>query len=623
MYYQHYGLIENPFGLSPDPRFLFLSEGHKEALATLYFGISEGKGFIVLAGAPGTGKTLLLNTLRTRTGHRWKFITVPGDPQLGFEDLTWELLDKLGGRAPRGASGFQVKLQISQALATEDGRSRKVILVIDEAQTLSPEVLERVRLLSNFETLERKLLQIVLAGQPGLVETINRPQLAQLKQRVGLWCNIAPLSPKEVGGYIQARLAVAGRQADGPFTRVAEEQVAVLSQGIPRLINLLCDNALLLGFAEGATLIEPRIVDRAASELSGGQGTVETDTQPAPAVPLGSSRISGSLLSRIAAMCQRLVAGSPKTSGAVTLVGTPAGAEEAMPMMSSFLSRKGGDPERGDADAAEPEGSKPELQPIAEGGHQVSVWSASRCLERLQQQFDEQIHVIEGARRLLLDRLAPFHQHLKELRRTVDQAMRQVEVYLKPLRQYLEVQLDSLERIGRQQTLELKGDFDLIDGFLADQRQVLEEAHRYLEEQQRLLSQYLEDQHRAIEEVFWDLEERLEPFGRSLKDQQKLLEAIAAPEAMEAFRALGGYCRERQGALNRFAAASVYRPQDLFAELQESYEKYQTLLGGQSDLISRVLEQTRKADLGLRDALSRPLPNLIIHSLPGQRIDAL
>ena len=147
MYYHHYGLIENPFGLSPDPRFLFLSDGHREALATLYYGITEGRGFIVLSGPPGTGKTLLLNTLTDQAGHRWKLITVPGDPLLNFEDLQTQVLDKLGGAPPHGASGFQVKMQIGQALAAEDGRGRKVVLVVDEGQTLSPEVLEQVRLL--------------------------------------------------------------------------------------------------------------------------------------------------------------------------------------------------------------------------------------------------------------------------------------------------------------------------------------------------------------------------------------------------------------------------------------------------------------------------------------------
>lgn len=272
MYYHHYGLIENPFSLAPDPRFLFLSEAHKEALATLYYGIIEGKGFIVLTGEPGTGKTLMLNALRARVGHRWKLIVLPGDPLLGFEDLQREVLDGLGGRAPQNASGFQVRMEIGRTVVNEDKAGRKVVLVIDEAQVLSPEVLERLRLLSNFETPERKLLQIILVGQPSLVETVNRPDLAQLKQRIALWCRLSPLSREEVSAYIRARLTMAGRQADGLFAPSAEERVAVLSRGIPRLTNVLCDNALLLGFAEGLTRIEPRIVDYAAAELSGMRG---------------------------------------------------------------------------------------------------------------------------------------------------------------------------------------------------------------------------------------------------------------------------------------------------------------------------------------------------------------
>lgn len=272
MYYQHYGLIENPFSLAPNPRFVFLSEAYKEALATLYYGLLEGKGFIVLSGEPGTGKTLLLNAIRARTGHRWKLIVVAGDPLLSFEDLLWEILNGLGGRASRDASGYRVKMAIGRALSREDERGRKVVLVIDEAQTLSPEVLERVRLLSNFETVERKLLQIVLVGQPNLVETIDRSDLAQLKQRVALWCRLSPLPSKEVSPYIQSRLVAAGRKDDGLFVRSAKERVAVLSRGIPRLINVLCENALLLGFAEGLSRIELRIVDRAATKLWGGEG---------------------------------------------------------------------------------------------------------------------------------------------------------------------------------------------------------------------------------------------------------------------------------------------------------------------------------------------------------------
>ncbi len=608
MYYHHYGFIENPFGLSPDPRFLFLSDGHREALATLYYGITEGRGFIVLSGPPGTGKTLLLNTLTAQAGHRWKLITVPGDPLLSFEDLQFQVLDKLGGTPSHGASGFQVKMQIGQALAAEDGRGRKVVLVVDEAQTLSAEVLEQVRLLSNFETPERKLLQIVLVGQPGLVETINRQELFQLKQRVGLWCSLQPLSRKEVSAYIRARLATAGRKADGPFTRSAEERVAALSQGIPRLINLLCDNALLVGFAEGVDRIEPQIVSRAASELSGVLGGADGRSQPPASVPLNGSPTSEALPSGAARMSRGFVAGSPPPKAPATMVEKPRVVEEAQPI-SSLLSGTSAGPKQGENHRADSEGFQPEPLPAPKPGSETSpLWAASPSLERLQRQFDEQIRAIEQVKRLLEERLRPFPTHVRELRRCVDEALKQLEVRLKPLRQYLEGQRDSLDRVSMQKNMELKDEFDPVSGFLADQRRMLERAHLYLEEQPRSLTRYLEAQEQAVEEVFSYLKEMLDPFGRHLSEEQKLLEAIAEARLTDEFQAVASYCGQRQAALGRYATGAEFRPQALFAELDGIYEKHKGLNGGRSSLLARMLEQTRQADLRLRDAL-KPSPH--------------
>lgn len=300
MYYQHYGLIKNPFSLAPDPRFLFLGEVHKEALATLHYGILEGKDFIVLTGEPGTGKTLLLNVLKGLLSQRRKLLRFPGDPLVGSGELQRAVLKGLGGHASPNTSEFQVRMRIGRSLVDENKAGRKVVLVIDEAQTLRPEVLERLRLLTNFETPEQKLLQVVLVGQPGLAETINQPDLAQLKQRTGLWCRLSPLSREEVAGYIAARLAKAGRHTDGLFTSPAIDRIAVLSQGIPRLINVLCDNALLLGFAGGVDRIEPPFVDRAARELSGMQNDGREGPRPdlasseeSPGAPEGTERRMG------------------------------------------------------------------------------------------------------------------------------------------------------------------------------------------------------------------------------------------------------------------------------------------------------------------------------------------
>lgn len=275
--------------------------------------------------------------------------------------------------------------------------------------------------------------------------------------------------------------------------------------------------------------------------------------------------------------------------------------------MSSFLFRKSDSPEEWENQGTESERFTPEPLPEPQAGSEASIWSASPSLERIHRQFDEQIRAIGEAKRLLEERLAPFQQHLLELRRDVDRALKQLEAHLKPLRQYLEGQRDHLERIGMQQHVEQRDEFDPVDRFLAEQRQILDRANRHLEEQQRPLTQYLEDQQRAIEDVFWDLEETLEPFGAHLKEQQRLLEAIAEAHVTGEFQTLASYCGERQAALERAATAAQYHPQALFAEVDGIYEKYRTLDDGKSSLLTRVLEQTRQADLRLQESL-KPSP---------------
>ena len=274
---------------------------------------------------------------------------------------------------------------------------------------------------------------------------------------------------------------------------------------------------------------------------------------------------------------------------------------------SSFLSRWTGRPEPGETPESDPVRSTPELLPTPKRRNQVSTWSASPSLERLQREFDEQIRVIEEAKRLIEERLGPFQRHLLEQRRNVDQALKQMEARIKPLRQYLEGQENNLERVGIQLNTELKDQFESFGKFLVDQRQILERATRFLEEQPRPLGQYLEDQQRAIEHIFRDLEERLEPFARYLKEEQKLLEAMADPRITEEFDALASFCGERQAALEHHATATEYRPQAFFAALDGIYQKYRSQDGGKSKLLARVLEQTRQADLRLQDAL-KPLP---------------
>jgi len=275
--------------------------------------------------------------------------------------------------------------------------------------------------------------------------------------------------------------------------------------------------------------------------------------------------------------------------------------------MSTFLSRWTGRPEREETLLGDVEQSQPDSLPAPKRRSQGLTWAASPSLERIHRELDEQIRTIEEAKRLLEERLSPFQRHIWEQRRNVDEALKQLEARVKPLRQYLEGQENNLERVGMHLKTELTDQFETFEKFLAEQRQILERAQRYLEEQPRPLAQYLEDQQRAIEHVFRELEEKLEPFGRYLKEQQKLLESLAEPRVTEEFDALASYCGERQAALERYATAAEYRPQNLFAELDGIYQKYKTQDGGKSKLLSRVLEQTRQADLRLQDAL-KPLP---------------
>jgi DNA repair exonuclease SbcCD ATPase subunit len=275
---------------------------------------------------------------------------------------------------------------------------------------------------------------------------------------------------------------------------------------------------------------------------------------------------------------------------------------------SSFLSRWTGRPEPSETPAPASE------QPPSDGTlpepsrTPPSVWSVSPSLEHIRQELDEQAAIIAEAKRLLEERLAPFQRHLMEQRRHVGQCLKQLDARLKPLRQFLEGQGGNLERVGTHLSGELKEQFEDFEGFLAEQRQTLERANRYLDEQPLPLGRYLEDEQGAIEQIFRDLEGSFEPLGRYLKEQQRLLAAMTAPPVAEEFGLLASLCGERHAALGRYAAAGEYRPQALFAELDGIYRKYTAQDGGKSKRLARLLEQTRQADLRLRDSL-KPLPH--------------
>lgn len=271
-----FGLRKNPFSMTPDPAFLFLTEQHREGLVGLTYAILERKGFAVLTGEVGTGKTTLLaRVLQFVPSTRLQFSLILNPTLTPSEFLEMALLDFGVRDIPASKAQRLWKLQ---NLLLQGQREDKVsALIVDEAHKLSPEVLEEIRLLGNFEEADRKLLQIILVGQNELDDILNREDLRQLKQRVAVRLSIGPLAQAEVGQYIRHRWLRAGG-TQSPFSAQAIADIAAVSRGIPRLINSVCENALTLAFAEESSVVEPRHVQTAASDL-------RLSPAPVPVVP--------------------------------------------------------------------------------------------------------------------------------------------------------------------------------------------------------------------------------------------------------------------------------------------------------------------------------------------------
>jgi len=266
MFLDFYKLREQPFGVTPDPRYLYFSPGHREALASLFYGIETGRGFLSLVAEPGMGKTTLLFQLL----QRWKGYVHSAflfQTQCDSRELIRYLLDDLGLKSD-GGDIVRMHADLNEFLYRETKAGRRVVVFIDEAQNLSDTVLETVRLLSDFEAPDKKLLQIVLAGQPELALRLSRPGLAQLRQRIAIQARLDALPAGEVVRYVHHRLRVAGYEGSELFTPGALEAIAERSRGIPRLINNLCFNALSLGCAAQQRQIEAAIVKEAAGDLS-------------------------------------------------------------------------------------------------------------------------------------------------------------------------------------------------------------------------------------------------------------------------------------------------------------------------------------------------------------------
>jgi general secretion pathway protein A len=269
MYLSFYGLREAPFAPTPDPKFLFQSARHREALAQLIYGVRERKGFIVLTGEIGTGKTTLLRTLLERLPAETPVAYVHNSA-LDIEGLLEYVLQDWGVKST-ASTHAQRLFELNEFLISQHEKGTSPVLVIDEAQNLSVPTLEAVRMLSNFETTSQKLMQILLVGQPELRAKLDLPELRQLKQRVGLRCHIAPLSPEETRLYIRHRLRIAGAGDAGLFTDGAIQKIADYSGGTPRVINIVCDHCLLSGFADSKKRIDAATVQEAVEYLEEGE----------------------------------------------------------------------------------------------------------------------------------------------------------------------------------------------------------------------------------------------------------------------------------------------------------------------------------------------------------------
>jgi general secretion pathway protein A len=266
MYTAYFGLTRKPFNMTPDPAFLFLTEQHREALAGLTYAILDRKGFLALSGMAGAGKTTLLAWVLEKlpvTKVRSSVILNPTLTPSEFLELA--MLDFGLTDIPTSKAHRLWSLQKFLLAGQREGKVS--VLIVDEAHKLSPEVLEEIRLLGNFECADEKLLQVVLIGQSELDHLLNRPELWQFKQRISVRLSLQPLGAGEVGDYIQHRWRVAGGQEDAPFTADAVAHVAKWSKGIPRLINSICDNALVEAFAESARSVGAEHVRLAAGDL--------------------------------------------------------------------------------------------------------------------------------------------------------------------------------------------------------------------------------------------------------------------------------------------------------------------------------------------------------------------
>ncbi len=285
MYEEFYGLLRPPFEMTPDPSFLFLGETHKEGLATLIYGVNARKGFVLLTGEVGTGKTTLIHALLSQLDANTCSAFV-FNPRLDPLDFFRVLFDEFSIETPCRTKA-EFLLALNHFLIERLEQNRTCLLIIDEAQNLSAEMLEEVRLLSNLETPTSKLLQIMLVGQPELNDLLARDELRQLRQRIVLRHHLTPFDQVELERYVDERLRLAGYTGKGIFGRSARRELMAVTGGVPRLLNIVCDSALLAGYSREAQSLGGDVIREVARDL-------QLDGEAAPAAtadaPSGARR---------------------------------------------------------------------------------------------------------------------------------------------------------------------------------------------------------------------------------------------------------------------------------------------------------------------------------------------
>ena len=295
MYERYYGLRDRPFELTPNPKYLYLTPSHREALSTVQYGLAAAKAVTVLIGEAGTGKTTLLETALDSPACRYVRALHLKNPRLTRQEFIQTLAQGFGLTAAAAASKAELLTQLEQLIRERRARGVITALIVDEAQGLDIDLLEEIRLLGNIETASEKLLPLVLVGQPALATRLEDAHLSQLKQRVALRCEVRPFCADETAGYIFTRIAAAGGSATTLFTLDAVAQIHKDARGIPRTISVMCDNALMTGYALRRRPIDREIVSEVARDFWLRRGRRDlSGTQPLPstAAPAGPGRES-------------------------------------------------------------------------------------------------------------------------------------------------------------------------------------------------------------------------------------------------------------------------------------------------------------------------------------------